>query len=80
MESFKVADASEYLAITGWVIDVKLAKKAWVWWMKMFLFTLLFGSLSLTAQGKVLDFLSLNLLEQKYIRVTQVLMKTKLSV
>jgi flotillin len=32
MASFKVADASEYLAITGWGIDdVKLAKKAWVW-------------------------------------------------
>jgi hypothetical protein len=31
MASFKVADASEYLAITGWGIDdVKLAKKAWV--------------------------------------------------
>nr|CAB3499350.1 unnamed protein product [Digitaria exilis] len=30
MASFKVADASEYLAITGWGIDdVKLAKKAW---------------------------------------------------
>ncbi|TVU30335.1 hypothetical protein EJB05_21950, partial [Eragrostis curvula] len=32
MASFKVADASEYLAITGWGIDDdKLAKKAWVW-------------------------------------------------
>ncbi|EMS64188.1 hypothetical protein TRIUR3_19357 [Triticum urartu] len=31
MASFQVADASEYLAITGWGIDdVKLAKKAWV--------------------------------------------------
>uniref|UniRef100_A0A453LB97 Flotillin-like n=1 Tax=Aegilops tauschii subsp. strangulata TaxID=200361 RepID=A0A453LB97_AEGTS len=31
MASFHVADASEYLAITGWGIDdVKLAKKAWV--------------------------------------------------
>lgn len=31
MASFRVADASEYLAITGWGIeDVKLAKKAWV--------------------------------------------------
>ncbi|KAM3355149.1 hypothetical protein ACQJBY_025747 [Aegilops geniculata] len=31
MASFIVADASEYLAITGWGInDVKLAKKAWV--------------------------------------------------
>ena len=29
MASFHVADASEYLAITGWGInDVKLAKKA----------------------------------------------------
>ncbi|XP_062204898.1 flotillin-like protein 2 [Phragmites australis] len=32
MATFKVADASEYIAITGWGIDdVKLAKKAWVW-------------------------------------------------
>ncbi|TVU22645.1 hypothetical protein EJB05_32359, partial [Eragrostis curvula] len=32
MGSFRVAGASEYLAITGWgVDDVKLAKKAWVW-------------------------------------------------
>lgn len=32
MASFHVADASEYLAITGWGInDVKLEKKAWVW-------------------------------------------------
>jgi hypothetical protein len=32
MASFKFADVSEYLAITGWGIDdVKLAKKAWVW-------------------------------------------------
>ncbi|KAM0837249.1 hypothetical protein ACQ4PT_061794 [Festuca glaucescens] len=31
MATFRVADASEYLAITGWGIhDVKLAKKAWV--------------------------------------------------
>ena len=31
MASFHVADASEYLAITGWGIDgVKLAKKACV--------------------------------------------------
>jgi len=31
MACFRVADASEYLAITGWGIDdVKLAKKAWV--------------------------------------------------
>jgi cytochrome P450 family 89 subfamily A len=32
MAAFKVGDASEYLAITGWGIDaVKLAKKTWVW-------------------------------------------------
>uniref|UniRef100_A0ACD5U5K0 Uncharacterized protein n=1 Tax=Avena sativa TaxID=4498 RepID=A0ACD5U5K0_AVESA len=31
MATFRVADASEYLAITGWGIqDVKLAKKAWI--------------------------------------------------
>ena len=55
MASFKVDDASEYLSITRWFIGVKLAKKSWAWvWMKMFLFTLLFGSLSLSAQGKVL--------------------------
>jgi hypothetical protein len=32
MAAFKVGDASEYLAITGWGIDaVKLAEKTWVW-------------------------------------------------
>ncbi|TVU22663.1 hypothetical protein EJB05_32378, partial [Eragrostis curvula] len=32
MATFRVAGASEYLAITGWGIDdIKLAKKAWVW-------------------------------------------------
>ncbi|TVU22612.1 hypothetical protein EJB05_32323 [Eragrostis curvula] len=32
MATFRVAGASEYLAITGWgVTDVKVTKKAWVW-------------------------------------------------
>jgi cytochrome P450 family 89 subfamily A len=32
MAAFKVGDASEYLAITGWGIDaVKLGEKTWVW-------------------------------------------------
>ncbi|TVU22607.1 hypothetical protein EJB05_32318, partial [Eragrostis curvula] len=32
MATFRIAGASEYLAITGWGVDgVKLVKKAWVW-------------------------------------------------